>query len=238
MTPRKLAEGIWRIPTTARDRDNAFLIEGDDGFTLVDVGWAKAPKAIITALDELHRKPEDIRRIVLTHAHPDHVQGAAEMRERTNAELLIHAEDAPWLRAGRVPPAGRQGALGRLIDKIPKLHWRPLEPDRTVADGETVDGLTVIHTPGHSPGHIVLRHEATGTLFVGDAVFHRGTRPVQGPDPLAADAVARDASLHRLPTDVAAVGFAHGSPLAGDDVETYRTWLAATVSVDRPAPPA
>ncbi|GAB3150869.1 MBL fold metallo-hydrolase [Amycolatopsis stemonae] len=226
MSIERLAEGVWRIPTTARD--NAFLVEGDGGYTLVDVGWAKAPAAILTAFEELGRKPHDIRRVVLTHAHPDHVQGAAELRERTGAELLIHAADAEWLKAGRVPPSGRQGTLGKLIDKLPKLHWRPFTADRTLADGEVVDGLEVIHTPGHSPGHIVLRHEVTRTLFVGDAVFHRGAEPAQGPAALSADAGARDASLRRLPTDVAAVGFAHGSPLSGAGVETYQRWVAAT----------
>jgi glyoxylase-like metal-dependent hydrolase (beta-lactamase superfamily II) len=231
MTVAQLAPGIWRIPTTARDRDNAFLVETEEGYTLVDVGWAKAPGRIAAAVEELGHKPADIRRIVITHAHPDHVQGAEEMRARTGAEILIHEADADWLRSGRVPAAGREGSLGRLVDKIPKLHWRPTEPDRTVADDEVVDGLKVIHTPGHSPGHVVLLHEPSRTLLAGDAVFHRSGEPQQGPAALSADSAARDASLRRLPADVAAVGFAHGRPLTGDGIQSYVDWLRENGSV-------
>ncbi|GHE05094.1 hypothetical protein [Streptomyces alanosinicus] len=61
-TPRQLAPGIARIATTGRN--NAFLVDGDDGFTLVDVGWAKAPSVLLDAVAELGRTPSDIRRIV------------------------------------------------------------------------------------------------------------------------------------------------------------------------------
>lgn len=59
---------MTHIPTSKRD--NAFLVDGDDGLTLVDVGWARAPDVLLGALAELGRKPGDIKRIVLTHAHP------------------------------------------------------------------------------------------------------------------------------------------------------------------------
>ncbi|GAA1391553.1 MBL fold metallo-hydrolase [Pseudonocardia kongjuensis] len=230
MPSERVAAGVWRVPTSGRARDNAFLVAGDEGLTLVDVGWASAPGVIAAAVAELGRELRDVRRIVLTHAHPDHVQGAAEMRERTGAELAVHEADAPWLPEGRVPRGGRSGTLGAIVDLLPKAHWRPFTADRTLVDGETVDGLAVIHTPGHSPGHIVLRHLATGTLLVGDAVFHHGRTPGQGPGALAADVTTRDASLRRLPLDVTAVGFAHGRPLTGDGVATYRDWLGSKVT--------
>lgn len=220
----KLAPGLWQIPTTSRD--NAFLVEADDGYTLVDVGWGRAPDRIDAALIELGRKPTDIQRIVITHAHPDHVKGAAEMRERSGARVLIHTADADWLRAGRVPGTGRQGRLGRLIDKVPLLHWSPVEPDALLVDGDTLEeGLRVVHTPGHSPGHVVLIHEPTQTLLAGDAVFNRSGRPGLGPAALCADVTTRANSLHRLPSDVAAVGFAHGAALTGETVQTYTNWL-------------
>jgi len=112
-------------------RDNAFLIDGDDGFTLVDVGWASAP-------------------------------GGAFWEARTS---------------------GRPAA---------KTHWQPFEADAAVSDGDIIDGsggLRVIHTPGHSPGHIVLLHEPSSTVLVGDAVFNRGKLAL-GPDTLAADPAA------------------------------------------------
>jgi len=87
---------------------------------------------------------------------------------------------------------------------VPLLHWRPLEPDGVLTDGEYVggsSGLRVIHTPGHTPGHIALLHEPTDTVFVGDAIFNRGTELSLGPAALAADPLpppdrARPAAAH------------------------------------------
>ncbi|MFG2884756.1 MBL fold metallo-hydrolase [Streptomyces sp. NPDC048297] len=221
----QLAPGVFRIPTTRRD--NAFLVEEDDGYTLVDVGWAGAPGVILATLAELGRRPSDIKRIVITHAHPDHVQGASELRELTGAPVLAHPAEHSWLAAGRVPPAGRSGGLGRLLDRLPKLHWKPFRADGPLTDASLVapgSGLRVVHTPGHSPGHVVLVHEPSRTLLTGDAVFHRGELAL-GPAALAADPHLRTGSLARLPRDLAAVGFAHGAPLTGQGADTFGEWL-------------
>ncbi|HJP73821.1 MAG TPA: MBL fold metallo-hydrolase [Pseudonocardiaceae bacterium] len=222
-----ITDDILRIPTGHGDRENAFLVTGDDGLTLVDVGWASAPKVLLGALAEHGHQLADLKRIMITHAHPDHVRGLAEFRTHTKAEVLIHAADAPWLRAGRVPLGGRSGRIGAVLDAMPLLHWRPVEPDGELVDGAVIGGLRVIHTPGHSPGHVVLLHERSRTLLVGDAIFRRTGQPEPGPAALAQDPAQRDASLAKLPLDVDAVGFAHGAPLLGAEVDNYRTWLSS-----------
>ena len=163
-----ITNAVTRIPTTRRD--NAFLVTGDDGLTLVDVGWASAPKILLGALAEHGHALADLKRIMITHAHPDHVRGLAEFRRHTKAEVLIHPADAAWLRAGRVPFGGRSSRIGAVLDAVPLLHWQPVEPDGELVDGEVVGGLRVIHTPGHSPGHVALLHEDSRTLLVGDAI--------------------------------------------------------------------
>jgi glyoxylase-like metal-dependent hydrolase (beta-lactamase superfamily II) len=210
-----LVPGILRVPTRG-DGDNCFLVTDEHGLTLVDVGWKSAPDVIRQAVEASGRTLADIKRIVITHAHPDHVRGLAELAARTKAEVLVHELDAAWLAAGRVPRAGRSGAFGRTIDRLPLLHWDPVTATRTVADGAHIGPLRVVHTPGHSPGHIVLLHEPSRALLVGDAVFNRGGLS-SGHDALAADPGVRDASYARMPRDIAAVGFAHGAPLVGQE---------------------
>ena len=205
--------GIVEVPA---GRANAFLVDGDDGLTLIDAG---SP----SVLTELGSKLADIRRIVLTHAHahPDHVQAVPELRARTGATVFAHAADAAWLASGRVPADGRSGAGARTFDKLGAAHWTPFEPDASVADGELIDGcLRVIHTPGHSPGHIVLYHEPTGAVLVGDAVF-RAKKLGLGPAGFASDPDARERAVARIPLDVTAVGFGHGAMLTGADVERF-----------------
>jgi glyoxylase-like metal-dependent hydrolase (beta-lactamase superfamily II) len=223
-----LAPGITHLATSKTD--NAYLIDGDDGLTLVDVGRAAAVEPVLRAIAEAGRKPADLCRIVLTHAHPDHVQGAPALRERTGARVLVHAADAGWLAGGRVPEDGRSSPAAQRYDRLPSAQWTPFEPDETVEDGQLIagsGGLRVIHTPGHSPGHIALLHEPSRTLLVGDALFHTG-RLGFGPATFAADPAARATGAARLPTDVAAVGFGHGAPLSGPGpaLEAFRAFLA------------
>jgi glyoxylase-like metal-dependent hydrolase (beta-lactamase superfamily II) len=220
-----LAPEVIHIPTSKTD--NAFLIDGEDGLTLVDVGRSKAVSLLLDTITELGRKPTELHRIVLTHAHPDHVQGAPELREHTGARILIHAADAAWLCDGRVPTNGRSGTGAQRYDQLRAAHWTPFKPDATVEDGELIArcGLRVIHTPGHSPGHIALLKEPTRTVLVGDAVFHTG-KLGYGPATFAADPATRASGAARIPTDVTAVGFGHGTPLSGPDVEAFRAFLA------------
>jgi glyoxylase-like metal-dependent hydrolase (beta-lactamase superfamily II) len=231
----EIAAGVRCLATTRRD--NAFLLDGDDGYTLVDVGWASAPDRIEAALAQRRRRLSDIRRIVLTHAHPDHVKGAAELVARTGAHLFVHEADAGWLASGRVPPAGRSGAAGRLLDRIPLLHWTPVTADVLLRDGDSVagaGGLRVIHTPGHTPGHIVLHYEPGNTLLAGDALFDRGADLSLGPAALAADPAQRPSSLARLPRDVTAVGLAHGNPVRGAALDRYHAVLARMTTATEP----
>jgi glyoxylase-like metal-dependent hydrolase (beta-lactamase superfamily II) len=189
-----------------------------DGTTLVDAGATKA-------LPGLLRHVAGVRRIVLTHAHPDHVQAVPALREQTGAQVLIHHADAAWLPLGRVPAEGRSGASARNYDRLPAAQWTPFEADETVSDGDLVGSLRVVHTPGHSPGHVVLLHEPTRALLVGDAVFHQ-KRLGLGPRAFAADPTAQAGSLARIPSDVSAVGFGHGDPLTEADVDGFRSFLA------------
>lgn len=214
-----IAPGIIEVQA---GKANAFLIDGDDGLTLVDGGATSTVPKVLAAIAELGGK---LTRIVLTHAHPDHVQAAPELRERTGAAVFAHSSDAAWLAGGRVPAEGRSGTGARNFDRLGAAHWTPFEPDQTVADDELIGGiLRVIHTPGHSPGHIALRHEPTGALLVGDAVFHTGKLGL-GPAGFAAEPDARAGGAARIPHDVTSVGFGHGAALTGADVEGFVDFL-------------
>jgi glyoxylase-like metal-dependent hydrolase (beta-lactamase superfamily II) len=220
-----VAPGIAHLSTSKTS--NTFLVDGDDGLTLVDAGTTNGIGVLLRSVTDTGFAPSDIKRIVLTHAHPDHVQAAPQLRERTGAHVLIHHGDAAWLTLGRVPSEGRSGMGGRNYDRIPAAAWTPFQADGTVEDADLIEGsggLRVIHTPGHSPGHIALLHEPTRTLLVGDAVFHNKQLGL-GPATFAADPTAQAASLARIPTDIAAVGFGHGNPILEADVGDFHAFL-------------
>ena len=118
-----------------------------------------------------------VKTIINTHGHFDHVSANQRMKEVTGAELLIHTLDAPMLSQLSATAA----AWGMSSDDSPP-------PDRTIADGDVVQvgniTLTVIHTPGHTPGGISLHSD--GAVFVGDTVpFDAAVTGCQATDDVA-----------------------------------------------------
>ena len=152
------------------------------------------------AIRALGRSPSEITRFVVTHAHPDHLGGAA------GADVLLHPADrdrAVRLNAGTI---ARRLALRRVTGTVP------------IADGEVLPvlgGLRVVHTPGHTPGSVCLYAAREGILFSGDAlwraargVLHRPNRHWSEDLGAARVSVARLAAL-----DVGTILFGHLPPL-------------------------
>ena len=235
-----LAPGVFRIPTAGKDLINSFALVDDDGsVTLVDTGLKKAPARIVAGLASIGKHPRDVTRIVLTHVHPDHAGGAAEMSRQTEAPVLVHGDDHVWATTGRLTGAqDRSTRLGRLFARTGDGKIEPFTPGPALADGEVLPvagGLRVVHTPGHSPGHISLLHEPTRTLVTGDSIFNfrflRRTRI--SPAFLCWDFAMTKRTAHRLGEleyDVAA--FTHGPEIRDRARETVRALLAEVDAKD------
>ncbi len=216
----EIAPGVHRVAVAPRDGVNVFLVADEHGaLTLVDAGWRYAPRHVLAALRTLGRAPRDVEHVVITHAHHDHTGGLAALVAETGAQVAVHERDALHVRIGRPPRNVGGGPLGRLADRARYGRVAPVDLDREFADGELLkagDGLRVVHTPGHTPGHSCLLHEPTGTLFVGDALFN--LRGLSWPwhhfctDPSLSHRSAQQ-RLSDLDYDV--VAFAHGREIRG-----------------------
>ena len=165
-------------------------------------------------------------RLVLTHAHPDHAGGAAHVAARTGRSFDVHEGDAPYAREGKSPPRDRSFLLGRLFDRVAGGQaFTPVPVERELTDGEVLPvagGLRVVHTPGHSPGHISLLHEETRLLITGDAIFNvrRLRWPIRAFCTDFAMTQRTAVVLGELDYDVAA--FTHGPELRGNPREAIR----------------
>ena len=217
----RLDEGVWRIPTSVGDFLNSYAFtEADGSVTLVDAGlsFRLAHRKLLLGIAVIGAEPRDVRRLVVTHAHPDHAGGVARLVRDTGAAVLSHEREAVYLRDGRAPRfgSGRRGSF-------PKVTVGEEFVDDTVLP--VAGGLRVVHTPGHSPGHVSLLHEPTGVLVTGDALFNvRGVRYSPG-------WLCTDPGLNRKSADVLGdldfeiAAFSHGPEIRRGAREAVRAFL-------------
>jgi glyoxylase-like metal-dependent hydrolase (beta-lactamase superfamily II) len=153
----------------------SYIYEETGRLTLIDTSMPSNGEKIFAAIERLGRRPDDVRRVIVTHCHVDHAGSLAAIVERTGAEVLVHALDAPVLRGeeGSRGPNPR-GAL-RLLTPLLRLASRtaaPVPNVREVADGEEIDldgGARLIHVPGHTMGSLAVYVPSRRVLFTGDA---------------------------------------------------------------------
>lgn len=224
-----LAPGVHRIPTLG-DLINSFAFVDDDGqVTLVDCGLKRAPRRIVAALQAIGRDPSEVTRILLTHAHGDHAGGAQTMVAASRAEgVHVHGDDAEDVRAGRAAPLSSTN-LGRLMSRGPTARYAPVPVSRALHDREMLDiagGLEVLHTPGHTPGHVSLLHHPSGVLITGDAIFNMRSR-ITWPWAAACTSAEQNRSSAMLLGEVAydVAAFTHGPEIRVGAREAVRSFL-------------
>jgi glyoxylase-like metal-dependent hydrolase (beta-lactamase superfamily II) len=182
-----------------------------DEATLIDTGVAGSDVAIGEHLTRLGLEWKNIRRIILTHQDVDHIGGAGAIVKASNAEVLAHEDDIPYIQGERrllkmnpdrieamlkTVPAEQRERVRQLFENPPTVHV-----DRALVDGEKLPysgGIVVIHTPGHTPGHISLFLGAERLLIAGDAL-RAENGVLQGPSLSSTpDLAVATASLRKL----------------------------------------
>jgi glyoxylase-like metal-dependent hydrolase (beta-lactamase superfamily II) len=230
---KKIVEKAWLVPLGLA---NGVLLEGDDGeLVLVDAGFPDHEAAIFDALRTLDREPQELRHVVFTHAHPDHIGSAAAIVARTGAKTWMHPADVRIAESGG--PFRPMSSSPGLVQKIGfRLFWRPNEPvapiriDEQIDDGETLPiagGLEVIHTPGHSAGHVSLLWQNGRLLIVGDV----GSNVAGVSDPLGFEDREQGRRSQRQLASVhfEAAAFGHGRAIPRDAVPRIRrAWGSST----------
>ncbi|ADG77420.1 MBL fold metallo-hydrolase [Tsukamurella paurometabola] len=199
--PHEVAPGLYRLPLplpiTGLVAVNAYLAAGPQGLVLVDPGWAteENERAVTRGLAELGYGLDDIAVTVATHHHGDHYSQGCTWSGTRGTPVLIGRGEAPSiLDYSREAPVRfpvqvaqlREEGAHELADGIagsgvPNVEGstRMAAPDGWLDHGDRIDladgALDVIATPGHTRGHIILRHTASGSLITGDHVLPRIT---------------------------------------------------------------
>jgi glyoxylase-like metal-dependent hydrolase (beta-lactamase superfamily II) len=169
----RVAEGVEQF--TDQDIVNWFLIETDEGPVAVDAGFP-------TAWKQIEHRADELRAVVVTHGHADHVGFAPIAERRHGVPIYVPERDEklvkspiPYAKSERLPLFYLQHAATR------RVYWRALRAigvagqrvrsPRTYGDGDELPGgLRAVFTPGHTKGHMALHLPDRDLLFVGDAL--------------------------------------------------------------------
>lgn len=225
MAVKSVIKGVHIVPM---GMSNAYLIEGDEGLTLIDAGFPGKEGAVFGAIRELGRSSDQLKHLIFTHGHPDHIGSAAAIVRETSARTYMHPFDIPMAETGG-PFRPLKGAPGLLRPVLCRLFFHPderLEPvtiDQPLATGELLPiagGIDVIHTPGHCAGQVALLWRSGRMLFAGDVASN-----IMGlGDPLGFESLEEGRASQRKLASLSfdAVGFGHGNPIAHDASMRFR----------------
>jgi glyoxylase-like metal-dependent hydrolase (beta-lactamase superfamily II) len=172
-------------------RANAYLVITDRGGLLIDTGLKGHVARVEQALAGYGMQLRDLNLIFLTHTHYDHIGGAAALREKSGAPIMVHAEEAEQARRGSshfprgATPLGRAVAVLARKGGATQTGFDPVEPDLTFSDEQDLVPFgfpgKAYHTPGHSAGSACIVGEENGYGFVGDTLFGIWPRRVMPP---------------------------------------------------------
>lgn len=234
---RELAPGIHSLGGRKGGHVRAFLLESGNELTLVDTLFEDDGAQVLQAIDRLGRKPGDLKRIVLTHAHRSHLGGVAALRRATGATVLGHAWEADIVSGDR--PAQSVGLKPTRPFKtypfqvgifLNRPRHAPCPVDDGLVDGDQAGSLQVLHLPGHSPGHLGFYWPERGFLIAGDAI---ATWPrFEGGWPAFTINPAQHAvSLRRMAElEAPLVGVGHGDAIAVDAVDRLHDLVEKTAT--------
>ena len=219
---------------TSKKIANIFLLANNGELTLIDTGNNGELENIRGMVDDAGHGLDQLKRIIITHCHTDHVGSLAALRQVTSAQVLAPENEAPFITQEAPLPSPRSGVLARLLHTFvePLSRPEPCSVDQTLKHGDVIEGtgLTVIHTPGHSPGSICLYHSEARALFTGDALINMFGK-MRGPiKPFCWDVQEAHRSLVKLAElDVQTIYFSHGETIQEGANEKIRS-LAETLN--------
>lgn len=234
----EIAPKVHRVEDTSGS--NVVLL-ADEQMAVVDTGLPGNGEAIVSYIKKIGRSPSNLRWIIVTHFHFDHSGSAAELHKLTGAQIVAHkAETEPgpdgtlllrkgeesepppyWYRWAQRIAGGGGRPRPRVVRQFPDTPVHEI-----VEDGDVIpclEGLRIIHSPGHTPGSISPLLTGPQVLFLGDSALNNIDRLSR---PLMWDRSKRrqlDASLHALrdlEADMACFG--HGPPLTEDVMAKVR----------------
>jgi glyoxylase-like metal-dependent hydrolase (beta-lactamase superfamily II) len=233
-----ITAGLWEIDEIGSGV-HCYLWEWHAGYTLIDTGMPSHARTVLEALIAAKIPFHAVRRIIITHSDLDHSGGLAQLRRATQARVVCHAVEKEFLEhpARRLPTPILMKGLFRVMCVLPSFSQRPVTPDDLVVDGQELpEGFTVVHTPGHTPGHISLVHRERRLLIAGDAMSNRGGKLRAPLGVYTPDMVNAQRSIWRLAKkygdEIEIAVFGHGPPIPSNGGKRIKALVSQIFSAE------
>src|ERR671914_2216861 len=229
----QIAPGVYSMKQNKGGHVHAFLLDNGTDLTLIDTLFDTDARQVLERIESIGRTIQDLKRILLTHGHRSHLGGLATLKRLSGATVYSHEWEADII-------AGERPAQPVTIVPMRPLsiYWRvyylqfgaalgrgkhpPCPVSATLEDGDTVGPVRVLHTPGHTPGHLAFWWPERKVLFAGDAI---ATYPVfdAGWYAFTLNPTQHRDSLHRMgELDMEVLAFGQGDPItAGAAVRVH-----------------
>jgi hydroxyacylglutathione hydrolase len=226
----KVTDGVYSLSQEKGGHVHAFLLDDGVGLTLIDALFDADAALVLDEIRAIGRQPSDLKNIIITHAHRSHIGGVAALKKLTNATVYAHDWEAGIL------DGSRKATRVSLIPKPPMEVYHlqlglalglddhpPCPVDQTLKDGDHIGPLTIVATPGHTPGCLSFYWPQKKAVFVGDVVV-TWPRVEAGWAGLTLDMKQNIASVGKLSDfgDVEIVGAGHGEPIAQGGIDVLK----------------
>jgi len=211
----KVAANIHIIPGVTA---HPYLLVDPNGLTLIDTGIPGSAGKILRYIKRLGYSLKDLNRILLTHADYDHAGSLAALKKATGARVYASVYEARAVATGQFPRSLKTDNIFlkpvfALAERLGRIS--PALVDEHISDGQVLpvlDGLFVVDTKGHTPGHLSFFAPSAGVLFTGDSILSAKDRLVGSHGSVTWDQVKADASvLKQLALKARIVCSGHGA---------------------------
>jgi glyoxylase-like metal-dependent hydrolase (beta-lactamase superfamily II) len=196
----KIAKNIHIVPGVTA---HPYLLVDSDGLTLIDTGIPGSAQKILRYIKRAGYALRDLNRILLTHADYDHAGSLAALKIATGARVYASLFEARAVATGQFPRSLKTRniflkPIFALAERLGRIS--PAHVDEHISDGQVLpvlDGLFVMDTKGHTPGHLSFFAPSVGILFAGDSILSVKNRLVGSHGSVTWDQVKADAAVRK-----------------------------------------
>ena len=235
---KAIIPGLWDVDEIG-DAVHCYIWEWQGGLTLIDTGMPNHVHTVLDAITGHGWALHNVRRIIITHGDTDHMGGAAKLKKATGAVVGCHSVDKVLLEdpSKRKPAALWLRPLFAAMRLSPNFNPLPVPVDELYVDGQVLpEGFIVVHTPGHTPGHISLLHRERRLLVAGDALNNRGDKLGLPPPVFTPDMENARRSIWKVAKkygdDIDTIVFGHGPPIMQNGGHRIKAMMSQIYSTE------